>query len=637
MLNRTTTCVGEEETELLDWAMKEEPTVLCSLLSKALTAYQRGTPFLTDFQYDLLGNYAKFWFVGTTPKKKVKLPYPLFSLNKIKPSDPTFMLWFNERGRFYVLSDKIDGNSIALVYTDGVLIKAYTRGDGIYGQDISSLIPRLGQPLKIKTGYPVLAVRAEVVMRVKTFEGKYASIAIAKGYKNPRNLVAGIINSKTEHAAAADIHSLAYEVIFPRRDRPSNSLKLLQSYGIKTVPYTVLDRVPTAKYLTEYFNKRRQVSDVEIDGIVVEQDVLNQRPENGNPDYAVAFKLDARDSAVEAEVIGVEWNATRHGKAIPVVLINPIELGGVTIGRASGFNAHFIKTGQRKYEGDKTSIKPIGVGAKVLLARSGDVIPHIVEIIKPAVKPDMPHVPYSWDGLDIKYDTIQRGTEEKILVEFFTALGIDFIKQRTVGKFIEHGLNSVEAIINADVEDFKQLDGVQEKTATKWHRAIKARLSAYIDPVSLMLASGVVSQGIGRSRLEMVFSTFPDIVSHTDTDYVIGLVSMIKGFDTITATLFAKSLPRYRRWLKTTGLKQAKYVKPTGTLDGVSVAFTGFRDKELADYIVSNGGSVDSTVKKTTAILLATITTSEKAKKAEINGTEVMTMDAFMQRFDISL
>jgi DNA ligase (NAD+) len=140
--------------------------------------------------------------------------------------------------------------------------------------------------------------------------------------------------------------------------------------------------------LVEKLVEFKQDSPYEIDGIIVQADIKYTRNTSGNPDYAFAFKI--LSEVAETTVINVEWNISKWGALKPRVEIEPVELAGVLITYATGFNAKFIKDNE------------IGPGSRILITRSGDVIPYILKILT-RTEADMPTIEYVWNetGVDI--------------------------------------------------------------------------------------------------------------------------------------------------------------------------------------------------------------------------------------------
>jgi DNA ligase (NAD+) len=619
--------------------------------------YNTGTSQLTDAQYDVVEdelrerkpNHSLLRTVGAAPtgRKKVKLPYPMPSLDKIKPGEKSFDRWAATHKGPYIASDKEDGSSVEVIYDGGLPSKAYTRGKHNVGQDVSHLIPFIGVPMKIPYKGRFVA-RQELAMEEEVFLKRFSkekSKESGKKYENSRNLVAGVVNTlNKKHGALDHIHSIAYEIIEPRM-KPSLALKTLKKYGFNVVPYIIIDTLDPA-FLTKYLAKRKKLSKVNIDGLVIEQDKKTVRPLAGNPDYAVAFKVTADEDVVLTPVKEVKWTESQYDTLKPVVWIEPVRLAGVTVKKASGFNAYFIEHGYRKGEGAGKKALPIGPGAIVKVTRSGDVIPHIIEVVKPAKKPDMPKVPYVYDKThtNIVLEKSSDLVKIKRITSFFTTLKIDLIKQGMVKKFIDNGLDSILKIIKATPDDFLEIDGIKDKSAQKLYKAIQDKTSKPIPLAALMKASGHFNQGMGERRLNEILKAYPNVVDlyeQKGPKYTLDKIIGIPGFQKTTAQIFIDGIPKYLKWFKASKLKsttQAPKVKTTGSsLRGKAVAFTGFRNAELEEKIKANSGTVTNGVTKETNLLLISSPsfTSIKVQKAQKAGIPIMDANTFINKYKL--
>ena len=644
-------------------ALKQDPTAyaksmtlpgLVALLKHCAETYtNKGKSPLTDVQYDALEavlrlrkpNHSFLKKVGAMPttRSKVTLPYPLFSLDKVKPGEKSFQLWAASHPGPYIISDKEDGLSIEVCFDLGVPVKAYTRGNGIKGTDVTHLIPFMGVPMHIPYKKEFV-VRQELAMKEATFLKLFSKEANAEGgYENARNLVAGVVGTlKKEHAALRHISHVAYEVITPRM-KPSEALARLERYGFSVVPYRVM-QVLNEKILTRYLEQRKQKSPIAIDGLVIEQDKKTTRPTLGNPDYAVAFKVNSTDDHAAAEVVKVEYQPSKFGVLSPVVYVKVpgadkpgVRLKGVTISKFSGKNAKFIVE------------KKIGPGALITIVRSGDVIPDIVSVEKPARKAQLPGVPCSWKGVTLVMDNHQENDEvvAKQLTSFFTTLNIDFIKQGSIVKMMDAGFESTIDIIKASVDDFMEVSGVKSVTANKWYKAIHDIVDKPMQQSTLMKASGCFDLGMGERRIEMVLKVYPTIVEDygrtrtSDKTWIDKICQDVDGFQEKTARLFIEGIPKYKQWMAVSGLKTTRekpQVKTIGTsLNGISVAFTGFRSEELKQKILQNRGSATDTITKETSILLVSslALNTAKVQKARASGIKIMTADQFVKAYKL--
>ena len=238
-------------------------------------------------------------------KDKVKLPYYMGSMDKITPERHNFEKWTNEFSGPYVLSDKLDGISGLLVMHNHKL-KLYTRGDGMYGSDISGILPYINVfKRSVRVDMPNnCAIRGELIMSRKRFE-KYKATK-----KNPRNTVAGLINAKTlDTDMLKTVDFVTYEVIHPVM-KMSDQLLQLALWGLFVVHHDMYKTV-TIDNLKIYLERRKKNSEYEIDGIIVADDHAHKRINTGNPKYAVAFKFNNLDLAATVTVTDVVWRVSK--------------------------------------------------------------------------------------------------------------------------------------------------------------------------------------------------------------------------------------------------------------------------------------------------------------------------------------
>ena len=612
-------------------AMTEEQ--LISVLKEADKAFHLNkTPIMTDNEYDIVKEYAEgkygsnlyFEEVGTAVEKnKVLLPYTMASMDKIKPDTGALGSWKTKFGGPYVLSCKLDGVS-GMYSTEGGSFKLYTRGNGKMGQDISHFIPYLHLPKK-----KGIVVRGEFIMPKEVFEKKYKT-----SFANPRNLVAGVINRiGVDKEKIGDIHFVAYEVIQPVL-KPSEQLQMLKESGFETVLYKEVGDL-TNELLSETLVDWRKTYAYEIDGVIVTDDKVYARKVSANPDHAFAFKMVLSDQIAEAKVVNVLWTPSKDGYLKPRVQIEPIQLGGVTIEYATGFNADFIQKNK------------IGVGALIQIIRSGDVIPYIRGITVEATEPMMPLVPYVWNDTHVDIMLEDAGSDatvrEKNITGFFRGIGVDGLSSGNVARIIAAGFDNVPAILKMSVSDFKTVEGFKDKLATKIHSGIQEKILG-ASLVTLMSASNLFGRGFSDKKLELILEEYPDVLASSESDDVkIAKVAAIKGMASKTAEAFVKNIPAFKAFLEECGLygklellsSENISVPIDHTLYKKSVVLTGTRDKTLMAALKSAGASLGSSVSKNTFAVVAPSLEEDtgKAEDARRLGVPLYTPTTFMEKY----
>lgn len=572
---------------------------------------------MTDALFDIFEDYVKkeepnspALKVGAPVKKqKVKLPMPMPSLNKKKQD--TIATWVKEESGFIVLSDKVDGVSLGIVFDGTGERKLYTRGDGTFGSDISYMadalkIPRIKKKLK---------VRAEIVME----EAKFSKWE--KDFANPRNMVSGITNRNSVHPALKDCKVLAYQII-GKKLTPELQFENLESMGFKTPWWVSVDsRKLSRKSLENYLSRRKEEAQYAIDGLVVARNVVESVTAD-NPENMVAFKNNEVEERATAIVEKVEWRNTRTGMLFPRIVIEPIKLSGVTITYVSGKSGAFIKN------------SGIGPGAEISIARSGDVIPDVRSFIK-KVKSQLPDVEYIVEGENFfAVEEAEDFTVQKL--EFFYAtIGIEKFKAATIKKVVDAGFDTVEKIYKISKSDFVKLTS---KTGAEIYDAIHN--GEPIELATLMHASQVFGRSFGKRRFAAIISSLPDFMTIPKKRLVLE-VDNIAGFDVKTARAFSEKVEDFNYWLESCPFEYVlqKKIKKTGkNCEGQKVLFTGFRDKELENEIVANGGEIATSVSKATILVAADLqSSSAKLNAARNKGIKIYSKAEFIKKFNLTM
>ena len=609
---------------------------LSSMIKAANDNYYNLEPgsstILTDNEYDVLKEFIERKYPNNTAiqevgapieKNKVTLPYNMPSMDKIKPDTGVLESWSKKYTGPYVLSCKLDG--VSGMYTTETGDKLYTRGNGKVGQDVSHLIKFLKLP-KMKD----IVVRGEFIMPKSVFLTKYQT-----KFANPRNLVAGIVNSISTDEKTKDLHFLAYEVIKPVL-KPSEQMAFLKKSGFEVVQNTEEPSL-TNKRLSDILVDWRSNYSYEIDGVIVTNDAIYPRI-SGNPDHAFAFKMVLSDQMAEVKVVDVIWNASKDGYLKPRIQLEPVHLGGVTIEFATGFNASFIETNQ------------IGVGAVVKLIRSGDVIPYIKEVVVPATSAKMPTVAYRWNEthIDIILENLEDSSSvlEKNITGFFRGIEVDGLSGGNVSKLIKSGFNTIPKIIAMSKDDFLTVDGFKEKTAAKLHTGIKDRLTT-VSIGTIMSASNLFGRGFSDKKIDLILAevgmgVLTSMESVADKKK---RIAAIKGLAKKTADLFVESIPRFLTFLDECGLrgklvgssKKTEDKDESHPLYKKSIVMTGSRDKILEQKLVEIGAVIGSSVSKTTFAVITDDLESDSSKvqNAKKLGVPVFIVQGFKDTFHV--
>lgn len=602
---------------------------LSNILRGANDEYYNQTPIMTDNEYDIVKEYIEKKYpsnlaiheIGApVERNKVRLPYEMWSMDKIKPDTSVLMSWTNKFTGPYVISCKLDGVS-GLYTTEGSVPKLYTRGDGKVGQDVSHLISHLRLP-KTKD----IVIRGEFIIPKTVFERKYKN-----EFANPRNMVAGLVNHKTINAAIKDVHFVAYEVIQPVL-KPSEQMDLLATLDVEVVLNQTVTNISN-EFLSSTLVDWRRDYVYEIDGIIVTNDKVYER-KSGNPEHAFAFKMVLSDQIAEAKVVDVIWSPSKDGYLKPRVQIEPINLGGVTITYATGFNGAFINDNK------------IGVGAIIELIRSGDVIPYIRKVVVPAQQSKMPDIPYTWNDthIDIMLEDLENDeiVREKNITGFFRGIGVEGLSSGNVSRIIQAGYDTIPKIIKMNIDDFLLVEGFKTKMSEKVYNGIKEKL-VEAPLVKIMAASNMFGRGFSEKKLELIMESYPGILLSTEPKNMkIQKVSSIKGMAQKSAEAFVERIPDFIGFMKETGLVkklgeslQKSDLDTSHSLYGKSIVMTGFRDANIQNMLKTFGAKLGTSVSKNTFIVLVKDKEEDtgKASDARRLGVTLMTPDEFIQKY----
>ena len=363
---------------------------------KANEAYRIGQPIMSDKEYDQLVDelqllspnddlLTKVGHQVSDESRKSLLPIEMASMNKIKSVDDIddwSRLKEIPKSTEVVITPKYDGLSLCV---NEMTKEAWTRGDGTYGQKSNAHYKLIGNHLgfDLPSGSHLLKFDftwGEVMMSKKTFLEKYSN-----EFANPRNLVAGLLNSKEPSDFLKDTSYIKYGANSAHKfSTKVEILNELNNNQTIKVPFHVCKISDLSEDLLISLFKEYSV-DYEIDGLIIEvndlnlQNQLGRETSSNNPVFARAFKHPSFEQSAETEIIGISWNISKQGYLKPTLHISPVKLDGVTVSNVTGNNARFVKD------------MGIGVGAKVVVKRSGMVIPIIADVIQ-TVEFQMPNV-----------------------------------------------------------------------------------------------------------------------------------------------------------------------------------------------------------------------------------------------------
>jgi DNA ligase (NAD+) len=614
---------------------------LVSQITQANEAYRTGNPIISDSQYDQLVDELRlldpsndiFNIIGhiiTDESRKRKLPIPMASMNKVKTIDE-IKDWFRTKDIVgcaqLVITPKYDGLSLCVNEITG---EAWTRGDGEFGQksdehykliknkyfDLKELSEN-GLLMEPNPNFqlPFTYTFGEVMMPKNVFLEKYSN-----DFANPRNLVAGLLNSKEVTEPLKDLVYIKYGANLPSSSKfgfKSSILDELNKGQVIKVPYetTFVDKL-NEDYLHNLFTKWSQ--EFEIDGLIIEvnhlgiQEDLGRETSSNNPCYARAYKSPNFEQTAETEIIGISWNISKQGYLKPTLHVSPVKLDGVTISNVTGNNARFVKD------------LGLGVGAKVLIKRSGMVIPIIYEVIEPVPfkMPDIVDIDWNENGVELMTLTETEDQKFKQLVSFFEILETDNFGEGVIKQLWDVGYKTVEDILNLKVNDLEKIDRFGKRKATIVFNSIQ-KATQNVSLSKLQHATGIF-KGLGSKKLALLeeFKTKPTVEQ----------VLTVEGFADISAKSYIDGYDKFFDFIKNLPItiqEKQETVKVSSDLDGMNFVFTGVRRADLESVIESRGGKIGGSVSKnTTHLIMKSVGSgSSKEKKAIELGVQIMTVE----------
>ena len=551
-------------------------------------------------------------------------------------------------GAEFVVEKKIDGLSVSLEYTDGVLTRGSTRGDGRVGEDITENLMTISSiPHRIKTEADFLEVRGEVYMPRKTFAVLNQSQEEngLKTFKNPRNAAAGSLRQKDASITAArgldifvfnvqQVSGIAFE-------SHSQSLAYLRECGFPVSPeFTVASGYEEAAAAIEKIGTQRGVLAYDIDGAVIKVDNLKLRQSAGVtskfPKWAVAFKYPPEQK--ETVLRDIEVTVGRTGVLTPTGVFDPVLLAGTSVSRASLHNQDYITQ------------KDIRIGDTVVLRKAGEIIPEVVSVaahgqgepyLLPEVCPSCGEKVFRLED-EAALRCLNPDCPAQLLRNMIHFASRDAMDIEGMGPAVIEQLISNEKIKSpADIyglaeADISSLERMGKKSAQNLIAAIER--SKENDLYRLIYALGIRHIGESASRLLADrFGGMEALMNASSEEF-----ASIEGFGEIMAEsvrdyFSAEHAKELVQRLAVCGVNMTNLggnggnPASSGSLEGLTFVITGTlegmtRDEAKA-LIIANGGKATGSVSKKTSYLLAGENPGSKLTKAEELGVKVLSLD----------
>ncbi len=550
----------------------------------------------------------------------------------------------------YMAELKIDGVSIVLIYENGFLVRAATRGDGLIGEDVTPNVRTIKNiPLKLRTALSRLEVRGEIFMPKSEFArlNQEREEKGEKNFANPRNAAAGSLRQLNPSITASRaLAGFIYDIIYVEGhqvDSQDAALGFLQEQGIPVNQgYQICRNIEEVYAYCQKIETERHQLPYEIDGVVVKLNDFAPRQELGqtakSPRWAIAYKFLAEEK--ETRLKGYELNVGRTGIIAPTALLEPVSLAGTTVSRASLHN--FVLVSERD----------IRVGDMVLVHKAGDIIP---EIIRPLIEkrngaeleilpPDHCHscgslavraegeVAYRCENLNCPARLI----ESLVFFASRNAMDIDGLGPALIEQLTARGLVANIADLYNLNED--QLAGLERMGAKSAANLIKAIENSKTKPLHrLITALGIRHIGLKTARI------LAEVMGHID-DYKRAAVPELMQIPEIGSKMagslvsfFAEphNLEMLNR-LEQAGVNMGEEQKAPagGRLKGKTFVLTGalasMSRSDASEKIMALGGKTSSSVSKHTDYVVAGAETGRKYDKAMELGLTILTESEFL-------
>ncbi|MGB3682456.1 MAG: NAD-dependent DNA ligase LigA [Rubrobacteraceae bacterium] len=547
----------------------------------------------------------------------------------------------------YVTELKIDGLAVSLRYENGSFVRGATRGNGTVGEDVTQNLRTIRAiPQQLRDDPPdVLEPRGEVYIGLEDFEklNVRREAAGEKVYANPRNLAAGSIRQLDPKITADRPLTLFLYGVgegYGEYESHSESLAALKDYGLRVNPYQVHEDIESVIEECQRWAEKRESVGYQVDGVVVKVDSREQQERLGSvqkaPRWAIAFKFEPLAGRTKLEDIII--HVGRTGALTPQARLTPVNVGGVTISRATLHNEDYIEE------------KGILVGDTVVIERAGDVIPQVVRPI-PEDRTGEEHAFEMPTECPVCGEPVSRPEGEAVtrcvnircpaqalehIIHWCTksAMDIDGLGEKLATRLFDLGLiKDVAGIYGLRADQLVPLEGFGEKSAENLIRAIRKSKEQPFPRVLYALGIrhvGAVTAGLIAERF-----SGKDLLENVSVDQLVDIDGVGEVVARAVVEYFALDDNRelIRRLMQTDLNFEAVGLETTeGPLTGKRIVITGTLSESRSYYVEkleSAGGTFTSSVSKNTDYVLAGEDAGSKLTKAKSLGVPVLDEEGF--------
>lgn len=606
------------------------------------------TSYFQDFDDEELRSTIGAPVVKSSAWKPATHKIPMGSLDKVS-SEAEFLKWYSSlNNEITILSEKLDGISVDLEYENGLFVRGITRGDGVEGEDITVNVAKMKGVVKELPLKADVSVRGEIILRESDFN-KVVELQKLRGeepIKNMRNGAGGKAKDR-EGIYCGYLTVKCYDATIQVASK-GQTFQWLEDMGFDTPnwgKYWDSDGIMFA--YNDYQEKTRASLDYEIDGLVLEINNPEVRESlgyhHGRPKFARAFKFTSLKA--QTKIMGIEWSLGKSGTITPVALLNPVYMGGVTVGRASLANLSRFEE------------MNLCIGDVVVVSRRGDVIPYIESVhatFEGAEKFKAPVRCPTCDKFVIKDDKFLRcinplcsGAIIGGILKWIAKSGMagDGLGESTVEKLVDANLvNTPADLYRLTINDFLSLDGFQIRSATKMYDIIQNHAT-----VSLADFVGGLNLGkFGSSLTQVLIDEGFDTLDKLQNIPFRAMV-MVKGMGESRAIDFIEGIANKNELIEdllnyiSIEDTEEKMVASADGLSGKSFCFTGaiqkigddgkrLTRKDMEKLVIMNGGDTASVKRGLTYLVQADPDSqSSKTKKALSLGVEILSEAKFFE------
>lgn len=634
--------------------------------------YVEENPSLSDFEYDemfrelrkleeenplLVTPDSPTQRVGSISTKfeQYKHKYRLYSLDNSNNYDE-LLKWYDRvtkeigEGLELICELKIDGLAISLTYEEGIFTTGVTRGDGVVGENITNNLKTI-KAIPLKLFEPAnLDVRGEIYMPKTSFE-KLNEENLQNGEKifaNPRNAASGSIRQlDSSITAKRDLSMFCYGAIFEGKytfGTHYETIMALKKLGFKINPNirVVKDIQGAIDYCNEWKNKRFDL-DYATDGVVIKVNSLAYQEELGHtsraPKWATAFKFPPEE--VNTKVFDIEVNVGKTGAVTPVAILEPVQLAGSTVSRATLHNFDEIKR------------LDLRIGDTVLIKKAAEIIPKVIKVdhhSRGAHLSEFP-IPDKCPVCQTPFETregevnlycpnsLYCPAQLKAKVEYWVskeAMDIDFVGPSIVEQLFEKNMiKSAADLYSLSQQDFMQLDLIQEKSAFNIYNSIQASKNK---PLARFLTALSIRH-VGKETAQIIASHFKTLDNISCAE--IEELAKVEGVgEKIAQSIYEffhnENSIKFLTQLKANGVEPTEEIfeAKSNVLAGKTFVLTGTlqsmtRD-EAGEKIKLLGGKTASSVSKNTSFVIAGESAGSKLTKAQNLGVIILSENEFL-------